>query len=405
MDQLRLKSSESLDEDFAGARIRYWRQKRHLSQRTLAGLAGLSQGYVSKVESGLQEIDRRSTLIRLAEALQVSVADLTSQPVSNSPELSSAMASLPAIRAALNMARLGEEVEPRRSLTELQAEVAGLAPTWKAARYDQLSVLMPDLLTDLYALTVVGDELTQRAALRLLVESMHCLTSTLRHLSSGDLAMIAADLGHAAAVRLDEPVWRGVADYVRLVTLPAESKPLTRRLAVEAADRLTPTSSEALQVAGMLHLSAAFSAASAEDGADIAIHLDEARQISARTGEGGFATMQFGPTNVAFWETSIAVATGEGGRVQEIGRTVEPDRINSDTRKAAYFIDYGRGLAQTRKHDAEAIASFVRAERIAPQRTRRSPAAQETVGTMLRRARANAGGELLRGLAARIGVA
>lgn len=149
--------------------------------------------------------------------------------------------------------------------------------------------------------------------MRLLVETMHCATSTLRHLNCADLAMIAADLGHAAAVRLGEPLWRGVADYVRLVTLPAESK--------------------------------------------------------------------------------------------AIARGVAPDSIDSDTRKAAYYIDYGRGLAQTRKHDAEALASFLRAERTAPQRTRRSSAARESVGTMVRRARADAGGRQLQELAARIGVA
>lgn len=80
--------------------------------------------------------------------------------------------------------------------------------------------------------------------MRLLVETMHCATSTLRHLNCADLAMIAADLGHAAAVRLGEPLWRGVADYVRLVTLPAESKAITRRLAEEAADRLAVLAGE-----------------------------------------------------------------------------------------------------------------------------------------------------------------
>jgi len=40
-------------------------------------------------------------------------------------------------------------------------------------------------------------------------------------------------------------------------------------------------SSEALQVAGMLHLSAAFSAATAEDVPETAAHLSEARQLGA----------------------------------------------------------------------------------------------------------------------------
>jgi transcriptional regulator with XRE-family HTH domain len=393
-------------EDFTGARVRFWRLKRGLSQKTLAGLSGITQGYVSQIESGTKEIDKRSTLIRIAAALQVSVAELTNVAGPETPELSAAESMVPAIRAVLNMARMGEVLETRRSLEEMRAVVAGLPPAWKAARYDQLSLLMPDLLADLHALTTSGDEETERAALRLLVETTHCATSTLRHLRCGDLAMIAADLGHSAALRLDEPVWLGVADYVRLLSLPAENKPLAGRLATAAAARLDGApSSEAQQVAGMLHLSAAFSAASAEELDETQAHVAEARRLAALTGEGGFATMQFGPTNVAFWETSIAVAVGEGGRVREISQGVNPNAIDSDTRKAAYFIDYGRGLAQTRRHDAEAVASFIRAERTAPQRTRRSSSAQETVGTMLRRARANAGGKQLRELASRIGVA
>jgi transcriptional regulator with XRE-family HTH domain len=394
-------------EDFAGARIRFWRLKRGISQHTLGGLAGVSQGYISQVESGLKEIDKRSTLIRIAEALQVSVAEIINLPGPSTPEFSLAEATVPAIRAALNVARLGETIAPRRSLDELSAAVAGLTPTWKAARYDKLSLVMPDLLLDLHALTKSPDEQTQQSALRLVVETMHCAAATIRHLGAGDLAMIAADVGHAAAVRLDEPVWLGVADYVRLLSLPSESKAVTRRLAAEAAARVSATaaSPEALQVTGMLHLSAAFSAASCERADETIMHLTEARGIAERTGEGTFATMQFGPTNVGFWETSIAVARGEGGRVREIAQHVDPDRIDSDTRKAAYFIDLGRGLAQTRRQDTEAITCFVRAERLAPQRIRRSPGAREAVGTMLRRARANAGGNALQALAARAGLA
>jgi transcriptional regulator with XRE-family HTH domain len=393
-------------EDYLGARVRYWRLKRGISQKTLAELAGMTQGYVSQIEAGLRAVEKRSTLIHLAGALQVSVTDLTNLPVPGSPELVVAQTAVPAIRAVLNAARLGEVVEPRRTLDQVRDAVEGLAPVWMAARYDRLSLLMPELLSDLHALTTSADERTRAAALRLWVETMHCATSTLRYLHCGDLAMVAADLGQLAAIQLGEPLWQGVAEYVRLQTLPAESKAITRRLAVAAMEGLMndAENSATLQVSGMLHLSAAFSAATVEDEPGAAAHLGEARRIAERTGEGRFATMMFGPTNVAFWETSIAVATGEGGRVVEIARRVNPDRTASDVRKAAYYIDYGRGLVQTRKHDPEALASFIRAERTAPQRTRRSPAAQEAIGTMLRRARANAGGRQLRDLASRIGV-
>src|SRR4051794_11091848 len=98
MDQL----AHDLDEDFAGARVRYWRLKRGLSQRALADLAGLSQGYVSQVESGTKPIDRRSTLVRLADALQVSVAEIVGQPYApGDPQHARALTAVPDIRAAL----------------------------------------------------------------------------------------------------------------------------------------------------------------------------------------------------------------------------------------------------------------------------------------------------------------
>lgn len=63
-----------------GARVRYWRMRRNgMTQAVLAGLAGVSQSYISQVESGRKTIDRRSTLVAVAAALQVTVADLLGQ--------------------------------------------------------------------------------------------------------------------------------------------------------------------------------------------------------------------------------------------------------------------------------------------------------------------------------------
>ena len=83
---------------------------------------------------------------------------------------------------------------------------------------------------------------------------------------------------------------------------------------------------------------------------------------------------------------------------------MEPRRIGSASRRAQFHIDYGLALAATRRADAAALAQFVNAERIAPQRVRLSPDVRDTVGAMLRRAQAGAGGAHLRQLAARVGV-
>src|SRR3954469_16872561 len=99
-----------------GTRVRYWRQRRALSQTALAGLAGISQGYLSQIETGTREVDSRATLSRLADALQVSAANLEGQPADpGTPELTRAAAAMPAVRAALVAASLGDDTVSGRS--------------------------------------------------------------------------------------------------------------------------------------------------------------------------------------------------------------------------------------------------------------------------------------------------
>jgi hypothetical protein len=50
---------------FIGAQVSYWRQRRGKSQRVLAGLAGMSQPYLSQIESGKRPVERRATLGRV----------------------------------------------------------------------------------------------------------------------------------------------------------------------------------------------------------------------------------------------------------------------------------------------------------------------------------------------------
>lgn len=62
-----------------GERVRFWRQRRGMTQRVLAGLAGISQPYLANIETGERIVDRRLTVDRLAGALRVSAAELTGE--------------------------------------------------------------------------------------------------------------------------------------------------------------------------------------------------------------------------------------------------------------------------------------------------------------------------------------
>lgn len=399
-------------EDFVGARVRFWRLKRALSQQTLAGLAGISQGYVSQIEAGLKEIDKRSTLVRLADALQVSVADLTGQPYApaDAPH-ARALAFVPDIRAALiSLAYLDLPEAPARGVEELSAATQRLMTARRTCDYAKATSLIAPLLRDLGA-AAYSPTATHRAdALRLLTLTTYQAAFVLKYLGFVDLPLAAAERCADAAAELGKPEYVGLADFARLHNLPSESRSVGRKLATAATERLQhETAPEALQTYGMLHLTCAWTEALAGEPADARTHLEEAAAVAVRLGEdppeGGFAEMNFGPTNVAQWRLSLALETGEPGKAVELARAVDPRRILSNSRRTQFHIEHGAALAATRRSDGEALAQFINAERIAPQRVRLSPVVRDNVGTMLRRARVSAGGEHLRELASRVGVA
>lgn len=57
--------------------IRHWRGK---SLRVVAELAGISESYLSRLERGGRQVDRRSLLEALAAALRVAPSEITGQP-------------------------------------------------------------------------------------------------------------------------------------------------------------------------------------------------------------------------------------------------------------------------------------------------------------------------------------
>jgi transcriptional regulator with XRE-family HTH domain len=400
-------------EDFAGARVRFWRLKRGLSQKTFAELAGITQGYVSQIEAGFKEIDKRSTLVRLADALQVSVSDLTGQPYTpaDAPH-ARALAAVPETRAALvGLAYMDLPTRPDKPLDQLADEVRQLMHHRRICDYSAAAPLLAPLLRNLGAAVHDPRAADRDEALRLLVLTSHNAAFVLKYLGFTDLSLAASERCHLAATELGEPEWIGLAEYTRLHMLPPESRAVGQRLAADTADRLQPhlSSPSVRQAYGMLQLTTAWAGTLAGRDDEVRDRLAEAREVADSLGpdpvDGGFGQMNFGPTNVAQWHSSIAFEGGEPARAVELARAIDPAQIHSTSRLAQFHIEFGSALAAIRRQDAVALAQFVRAERVAPQRVRLSPTVRETVGAMLRRARADAGGEQLRALASRIGIA
>ncbi|GGN86437.1 transcriptional regulator [Actinoplanes lobatus] len=371
-----------------GAQVAYWRQKRGKNQRVLAGLAGISQPYLSNIERGIKAVNTRGTLAALANALDVSIADLTGRPGDpTDPTHAAAASHVPAIREALIRREVGELTEPHHDVRDLM--IAG-------GRYDFAAVApqLPSMLGGLRG----GD----------LVQVAHVATYTLKHLGHPDLARDAARLAVAEARELGDPAWIGIAEFVRILAMPPEMPGAPTRLAQRVADEIQPHigDPQARQAYGMLHLHAALRAAVDRRGELAHDHLREAGDAAESLGEPedlGLARFAFGPTNVGFWTVAVELELGEPHRAIEAADEVAPGRLPIANRQAPYFADVATALSQVGR-DHESIAMMLRSEAAGPQWFRLRPTVRDTVGAVVRRTKRNAITKPMRHAAVAVGL-
>lgn len=404
-----------MDEITIGARLRTLRRWRGLSQVELAGLADLSPSFISMVETGQRPLDRRSHIAGIASALRVSETDLVGGPhLTPDPLQSDPHMAIPALRVALQTNTLTTPaVDRARPLPELVQEVRDqIEPMRRASNYVRCGQLLPDVLDELhYHVAAPADEADQQLALQALVEACVCATFTAKNLNYNDLAHLASVRAEEAAGLLGDPVYKGQADFAWLNTLPRASSGMRNlSFAERAANDLEPHADPPLgtEVLGMLTLTASLTAATLQQGDNAKYWLREAEQIARAVPDQPLTTWQsFSTTNVNVWRVTVGVERGEsGGAVLELGKHVNLDLLGGPvaSRRASFFADGGKGLARESRTMPAAVKWLRQAEESAPQRVRNSATARETVAYLLNRARADAGGRELRGLAARMGL-
>jgi transcriptional regulator with XRE-family HTH domain len=403
-----------MDEVTTGARLRTLRRWRGKSQVELAGLAGLSPSFLSMVETGQRPLDRRSHIAALASALKVSETDLVGGPhLTPDPLQSDPHMGIPALRVALQTNTLtAPAVDRGRPLGDLVRTVTtDLEPFRLVGNYVQIGQVLPDVLDELYYHAAdPADEATYQQALTTLIEACVSAGTMAKNLGYADLACLAAVRAQEAAALIDDPAGKGKADFLWLLTLPRAGS-WDRTL--EAAERIISTLEPrlryplGLQVLGMLTLTTSLAAASVQRGDRAAHWLSEAASIARQVPDNPTQNWQsFSTTNVNIWRVTVAVERGEaGGGVLELAHQVTLDRLDPKaTRRASFMADVGRGLSREPRTQAEAVRWLRQAEEAAPQRIRNSAPTRETVAYLLNRARAEAGGRELRGMAARMGV-
>jgi transcriptional regulator with XRE-family HTH domain len=405
---------QGMDGITTGARLRTLRRWRGMTQLELAGLAGLSPSFVSMVEHGSRMLDRRSHIAALATALRVSETDLVGGPHLTRDRLQSdPHMAIPPLRVALQTNTLtSPAVDRARPLDELHKTVFGqIEPLRRVCDYVGVGRLLPDVLDELHWHTAQpDDETAHRLALESLVEACVISAAVAKELNYMDLAYLAALRAKEAAAVLDDPVQKGKADFMWLLTLPRAGSWERNLIAAEqSANELEPHANDSLglQVLGMITLTASLSAAAIQRSDRADYWLREAANVASRVPDKPMRTWQsFSPTNVNIWRVTVAVERGEaGGSMLELARHVNLDLFEPKaSRRASFLVDVGRGLAREQRTRAEAVRWLRKAEDTAPQRVRNSVTVRETVAYLLNRATAAVGGRELRGMAARIGV-
>jgi len=79
--------AEGTGEAPIGHTLRQIRRARGKSLTVVAGLAGISPSYLSRLESGERALDRRSLILTLANALEVAPGDITATAITTGGEL------------------------------------------------------------------------------------------------------------------------------------------------------------------------------------------------------------------------------------------------------------------------------------------------------------------------------
>jgi len=392
--------------DTIGARIRAWRRRRGgMSQKALADLAGISQGYLSQIESGKRPLDRKSTQVAIASALNISVSQLLGQPSEDrDPVLTRATACVPAIRSTLVELSVGERRKPRRDRLILRKQLREAMDLRNAGELAGLAPSLPDLLYDLAG---QGKAMTPE-----LVEALFCTQVVLKNMARRDLSREAAYIAMRVAEQYDSPVSLGQAQFSLALSFPPENAELGAKVAERASNELQGVGQrDAQELYVGLHLMSALHAATALKADDAAAHLDEADDVARSLGEpqpygamsAGVSGNWFGPTNVNYWRVSVAAELGDTGTALAVADRVDFSAVPVPMRLVYYWTDMARALAAGSR-DREAMQALAKAERAAPQHFRFNPMARELVMTLINRAKRRAVGEDMMALARRLGL-
>ncbi|WP_395108558.1 helix-turn-helix domain-containing protein [Actinomadura sp. SCN-SB] len=126
-----------------GRRLREWRKRRGITQRELAGLAGVSLSLVRKLEQGERQDTRVETLRRFASALKIPTSELIERSEVEDPSDVHAEQWRDVRKALHGLPR--DEVAEEPTVEGVARSLASAMPLFSSDRYSELAALLPAL--------------------------------------------------------------------------------------------------------------------------------------------------------------------------------------------------------------------------------------------------------------------
>lgn len=369
-----------------GRKIAYYRARKGLSQRDFAPLIKRSEAWVSQVERGVRPVKALDVLERIAEVLDMPVAELApSAPTAQTEQIPADAVPLRLLLTgnhALRAIASGAGTDPDFERLEQGADDAWTFT--RLGRYADLLDLLETLLPELE--DAVAHAGSRRAEV-CLADTYQAYALALADLQQFDAAWVSADRSIAAAQRAADPVLMAAGAYrLALVFQRSNRLELAKHTAASAREVLGElvgrSGPRASSVYGALTLQLALIAAKTEEADEAHKMLAAARVTAAELGEDrDDHHTEFGPAAVDLHEVATAVELGDAGSAIRSAGKIDRERL-TPRQHGRLLIDSARAWAQRRCPD-RAVALLLEAEVLAPEQVYRHKSVRSTTADLL----------------------
>jgi transcriptional regulator with XRE-family HTH domain len=375
-----------------GDRLKFYRQAKGKTQAVVAGLAGVTEDYLSQIERG-HKTPTISLLHRFSKILGVRVSELLGESATENDQ-----AVLPVGNAVQHAMMAYPVTAHTPDLAALRGRVDAAWEIWQGSphRYTEESRILPDLVIDVQeaerAYASASEPAQQREAHRIAADLYYLLRTFTKRIGRVDLSLLAADRAVHAAEAADDPLRIAAAKWNLGHVLLAQGQPEgAEDVSIKAIEDLQQATSaddrDAVALTGALWLVSIVAAVRNNDPWAAHDRLrDKAWPAARQTGDGNVMWTVFGPANVGLHAVSIEMETGEAAQALRLADEVDGSASPSLERRTTFALEVARCYEQ-RRDDPGVLLHLLNAESTGPEDLRYNSLARDLVHGLLKRAR------------------